>query len=567
MMLGKLIIICCLLFTVSCFGQTLSTENEAFIDSLVMAAYPDTMPGISVLISKGGKTIYSKAFGIADMEQNKILRPQNVFAIGSMSKQITAIAALMLIQEGKLNLNDDIRKFFPDYNTYGKSITLENLLTHTSGIPSYTEMKSFPQMIQIDKTPEEILNTFKDSALLFDPGTNWSYSNSGFMLMAYIVEKVSGMSFNDFLKEKIFHPLGMNDTYIGSNTEVIPNRAVGYDPLDSIHVQKTAYYSWTWPYGAGSIMSTTADMLKWDEALYTDKLVSKDLLSKAWTTFVLPDGRRANYGYGWAVNDLNGHKIIFHGGAIGGYLSQGIRIPDEHLYVAGLTNTTVKSPDDVINKIAMRLLGYDTKMPDAISVSKSSLNDYAGVFEATMNSLRIVTNMGDEKEYRYVTVKDDTLWVLRSGGQKRNLIPIGTDKFYIQNQFRIFQFQRDAGNKVVSISISDYPIQYGPVEISMKTNLAIPEDKKEITVDEEILKKYPGTFEVVPGFDLVVTVRNGKIYAQATGQTEIELHATDNTHFFIKEVDAQVDFNSDSTGNISSLTLTQGQKMECRKIK
>lgn len=548
-------------------GQTLEPEKEKFIDSILTANYPADMPGISVIISKNGKQLYQKAFGMADMEANLKLKTDNVFAIGSMSKQFTAVAMLMLVQDGKLNLKEDIKKYLPDYNTHGKTITLENLLTHTSGIPSYTEMKSFESFVKKNASPEEMISMFRDTALLFDPGTNWSYSDSGFMLAAYIVQKVSGMDFNDFLKEKIFEPLGMNHTYIGSFTKIIPNRARGYDPSGADDVQNTDYYSWSWPFGAGGILSTTGDLLKWDEALYTDKLVNKELLEMAFKSFKLNDGRPVNYGYGWAVNNFEGHPFIFHGGAIGGYLSEGVRLPDEHIYVAGLTNTTKTPPDDIINKISLKMMDYHAEIPVAIQIDESLLEEYTGVFEANMSSARIISNMGSEKEYRYITTEDGNLYSTRSGSSKRLLIPVEKDKFYTKEGTTVFTFIRNNTGKIVSVNLTSNPVQFGPVDVSPKTDLPLPVEKEAVTVDETVLKSYEGTYQLQPGFDLVVYIKDGEFYTEPTGQSPIILHAQSDTHFFIKEVDAQIDFNKDSAGKVISLTLTQGQKFECKKIK
>lgn len=545
--------------------QMLNSDDKKFVDSILATVFTDSMPGISVLISKDGKVIYERAIGIADMDSKEKLRPENVLAIGSMSKQFTAVAVLMLVQEGKLKLDEDIKTYLPSYNTHGKKITLENLLTHTSGIPSFTEMKSFEKVMTEDRTPEQIIDMFRDSSLLFDPGTNWSYSNAGFMLAAYIVSKVSGMDFNEFLKSRIFKPLQMSNTFIGSNTEEIPNKAKGYDPLDSIRVQNTINYSWTWPYGAGSIMSTVEDMKKWDEALYTDKLVNQTLLKKAWDNFKLDNGANANYGYGWFLSDAANHKIIFHGGAIGGYLSQALRIPDEHLYVIGLTNTTARNPTEVINAIAMHLIDNDPKLPNEITIQEKNLKEYTGVYEANFAGLRIITNMGTEKEYRFVTTDGKNLFVQRSGGEKKQLIPCAADEFYTKDNGRIYKFERNSDNKIVSVSLHDNPIQYGPVEVSLKTDLPLPESKAEIKVDESVLQKYTGTYQLMPGFDLVIKINDGKFMLQATGQSAVELFAESNTHFFIKEVDAQIDFHVNDNGEATSLTLTQGQKYECKK--
>lgn len=536
------------------------------IDSIVQSKYKSDEPGISYQIVQGNKVLANKSYGMAELELGVTLNNDNVFAIGSISKQFTAIAMLKLVEQGKVNLKDDIKKYIPNYNTHSKVTTIENLLAHTSGILSFTEMQEFFELNGIDKNPEEIRNTFEDSALLFNPGSNWSYSNSGFFLTGYIIEKVSGMSYEDFLKKEIFEPAGMSNTTFGSNSELIKNRAHGYDPGENDNYFKAAHHSWNWPRGAGNIMSTTSDMVKWNNALRDGKIIKKELLKLAHTSQKLNDGRLTNYGLGWGVNKIANKTIITHGGAISGYLADAARIEEDDVYIVMLTNTTAKSVSDVLSKSISILLDIPTGDPKETKIAQD-FESLPGVYEVNYVGGRVTSNSGKEKIYRTVTYENNTLYIQRTGGSKIELRPYQRDAFYIKGGSQRFVFKRDKNNKVIALDVSSYPLQFGPNDYGLRTNLEIPKAAVEIKVANEVLKKYIGTYELVPGFNIDISVDGNQIFAQATGQGKFEIFAKSNTSFFAKIVDLQIDFNADENGNIKSLTLTQGRKTEAKKIK
>jgi CubicO group peptidase (beta-lactamase class C family) len=201
---------------------------ESNIDSLLGAKYPDNAPGATFLISRNGNIIYKKAFGLANLELNVPMQTGNVFEIGSMTKQFTAISILMLMEQGKLNLDDEITKFIPDYPTNGHKITIHHLLTHTSGIKRYTSMKKLNAISKQDLTPLELINFFKNEPIDFIPGEKFKYNNSGYVILGYIIEKVTGQPYANFVEEQIFKKLNMTASQYASNSKVIQNRASGY---------------------------------------------------------------------------------------------------------------------------------------------------------------------------------------------------------------------------------------------------------------------------------------------------------------------------------------------------
>ena len=328
------------------YAQTL----ESSIDSLLGAKYPDSAPGATFLISRNGNIIYKKAFGLANLELNVSMKPDNVFEIGSMTKQFTAISILMLMEKGKLNLDDEITKFIPDYPTNGHKITIHHLLTHTSGIKSFTSMKKLNEISKQDLTPSALIDFFKNEPIDFVPGEKFKYNNSGYAILGYIIEKITSRSYANFVEEQIFKALEMTASQYASHRAVIQNRSSGYHNKDGyINNRKVSF---TLPYSAGSLMSNVNDMFKWQEAIKNNLLISKETTEKVFTNYTLNNGDLINYGYGWHIKEINGIPSREHGGAIFGFKSMGVYLPNEDVYVIGLNNCDCNSPTKITRKIA-----------------------------------------------------------------------------------------------------------------------------------------------------------------------------------------------------------------------
>jgi CubicO group peptidase (beta-lactamase class C family) len=315
--LAALLLLLCL--NVAALAQTPDDAAAAkAIDELVSKAYPADGPGASVVVIKEGRTLLRKGYGMADVELGVRVEPDMVFRLGSITKQFTAVAILMLAEQGKLSLADDVTKFFPDFPTKGRAVTVEHLLTHTSGIKSYTSIPAWRAMWRKDMTVAELIDLFKNEPADFEPGAQWAYNNSGYILLGAIIEKLSGMTYEQFLQKNVFEPLGMKHTFYGSAARVIPRRVPGYT-MSEDGLRNAEYLSMTQPYAAGSLLSTVDDLALWDTALYTDKLVKQASLQKAWTPYVLKDGGTTNYGFGWSKLQYDGRTLIEHGGGIHGF--------------------------------------------------------------------------------------------------------------------------------------------------------------------------------------------------------------------------------------------------------
>lgn len=532
------------------FGQPLANKqlgNE--IDKLLSEQFKPGETGCAALVAIKGQIVYKKAFGMANLELNVPMQPDMIFRIGSITKQFTAIAILQLFEQGKLDLQDDITKFIPDYPTQGYKITVEHLLTHTSGIKSYTSVPEFAQYARIDKTLLEVINIFKNQPMEFAPGTKWNYNNSGYFLLGYIIEKVSGKTYPQYIEDNFFKPLGMTNSCFGSDTRIIKNRAAGYQAADS-GVANAEIMSMKIPFSAGSVQSTVEDLYKWNQALHSYKLVKKETLDKAFTEYKLVNGKGTGYGYGWFLSQLQGSPTIEHGGGINGFLTNAIYLPTEDVFVAVFSNSTSKAPDFASMKMAALAIGKPYNYKE-IPVEASLLKEYCGIYE------------NDEKVQRTISIQDNKLYSQRSGGKLNLIKAYQKDRFFFDNSFTTLEFIRDAGNRIISLNTDDR----GKTETWTRTDKQIVA-RKEVKVPQAVLDTYTGSYQIGPGFTISVTREGDRMYTQGTGQSKVEIFAESEIRFFLKIVDAQLEFVKDDTGNVTKLILYQGgQKIEGPRVK
>lgn len=325
------------------------------IDSMIRQTVNDPNgPGGVFLVARHGQIIYQQAFGKSNLELDVPISTQHVFQIGSMTKQFTAIAILILEEKGKLKVTDFISRYVPDYPG-GDKISIHHLLTHTSGIKDFTKMATLRDIAQKEMTPKMMVDFFKNEKVDFAPGEKFEYNNSGYVLLGYIIETVSGQTYEEFIRQHIFDKAGMVNSYYASDRKIIPARAYGYQKKETGYVNKTII-SFSVPYASGALMSTAADMLRWQTALSKNTLLSEPYLKKAFTSYSVNSGEKFTYGYGWHIKELNGVRSREHGGSVFGFKSMGVYIPSEDIYVLGLTNCDCFSPTQLTRDIASFVL-------------------------------------------------------------------------------------------------------------------------------------------------------------------------------------------------------------------
>jgi len=521
-----------------CFSQ----KSTSDFDAMLSALYKAGEPGATALVAKGGKTVYRKAFGMADMENKVPMRPEHVFEIGSITKQFTAVSILMLMEQGKLKLDDPLTKFIPDYPR-GQSITIHHLLTHTSGIKNYTDMASWTKRWREDLTPLEMIDIFKNEPLDFPPGDRWNYSNSAYFLLGYIIEKASGISYPEYLQKNIFTPLGMKNTYYGSQSKIIINRAQGYQK--SGEFVRAEYLSMTQPYAAGAIMSNVDDLLTWQLAINGNKLVKKETIQLAFTPVKLNDGKVQEYGYGWGIGSINGSRTIEHTGGIFGFATDEIYLPDEDIYVVVLSNCDCSGPSDVTTRMAAKAIGKPYSDPVAkIELDPTYAHSLAGNYEFEDGSIRMITADGGQ------------LFSQRTGGSRFKILAQSKTVFSFETGFFVLEFIVD-GDEVKEVLMKD---RSGNANHGKRTDKTMPTHNK-VAVNPTILQQYVGKYELLPNFYVDITLEGSHLMSQATNQPKLELFGESDTKFFFKEVDAQVEFTPNAEGKFDLIVFQAGQKL------
>src|SRR6266487_6113061 len=349
----------------------MSTEADQIADYIATQMQRLHIPGISLAIVRDGRVIKAQGYGFANFELKAPARKETAYEIGSNTKQFTAAAIMMLVEEGKVSLEDAITKYFPEAPEAWRGITIRHLLTHTSGIQNHVAV---PHWLDVFRTnlafetapsPDELLKMFFKLPLEFQPGETWAYVNTGYYLLGIIIEKASGKSYWQFLDERIFKPLGMNATRSTDPQPIVRNRASGYEWKND-HFENRPVLLPAIAFSAGSLLSTVEDMAKWDAALYTEKLLKKSSLVQIWTAVATNDGAAApfNYGFGWFIDSYHDHRLVQHSGGTPGFSSAMYRFVSDKLTIIILTNHA----DRILDQLAVDLAGISLpalKRPDA----------------------------------------------------------------------------------------------------------------------------------------------------------------------------------------------------------
>ena len=310
------------------------------------------LPGLSLAVVRDGEVILRRGYGLASLEMNVPVTPETVFQIGSLTKQFTAVAVLMLAERGKIGLDESVSRYVPGLPAAWGGVSVRHLLNHTSGIKSFTGLPDFiDRLAPLPTTREGIVSLIADEPLEFSPGESYAYNNTGYYLLGHVIEQTSGRSYAAFLQERIFNPLAMTDTRVNVVEDIIPNRACGYGWAEDRWCN-APHVSMDWVYSAGALIATAPDLAKWDMALGREDLLPHSAWENAWTPTRLNDGTAAEYGFGWIVSERNGHRSLSHGGGIPGFASFMERFPDDDLSVVVLTNLLPSSTAEIARAVA-----------------------------------------------------------------------------------------------------------------------------------------------------------------------------------------------------------------------
>lgn len=434
----SLLFLCTLLiFPIQISSQ--GTDTLSTIDG-IFSHYHNGMPGVAVAIARNGKTIYNKAFGLADLEHMVPNTTGTIFECGSVSKQFTAASVLLLAQEGKLSLNDDVRKYVPELPQYDAPITIQHLLSHTSGLKDWGALFSLTGWSRTTRVYTQELGydiVFRQKSLNFTPGSQYSYSNSNYVLLTLIVERVSGKSLAAFTAEKLFNPLGMNNTqWRDDYRKIVPGRAVAYSGSDGRYLQNMPFENL---HGPGGLLTTTADLLRWNQLLESNELFTSEMARRRIQPGLLNNGQSSGYAAGLMIGTFNSFNEVSHSGSTAGYRAWLAWYPEYRLSIAILSNYASFNPTTTGRQIAAVFLGkspvQDGTTPSRrISLDEKDLNRWTGTYFSDNTHEIFTINVRDGNLYagtqRLRAVHRDTVyrgnqWYAASDNNER--LTSGTD--------------------------------------------------------------------------------------------------------------------------------------------
>ncbi|NNF65950.1 MAG: serine hydrolase [Gammaproteobacteria bacterium] len=439
-----------------------ANADSSLYQQWLVATYPADGPGAAVIVVKDDNVLFRSASGMADMELGVPLRPEHVFRIGSLTKQFTAAAVLLLQEQGRLDVSDNINKYLPEYPTHGHTITIEHLLTHTSGIFNYTDIPGYfgGPVIRQDLTTEDVIALFSHLPMDFEPGEAHHYSNSGYTLLGAIIETVSGQTYTEFIRAEIFEPLGMVHSHHGG-PQIIPNRVHGYDGSPGDY-RNASFLSMTHPHASGALLSNVDDLAAWTTALFNGELLPKKSVRKMTRDYKLNSGERIGYGYGFNVGSRFGERVVRHNGGIHGFAGSAMWLPDSHVYVAVLSNFQNRSTSNLASRLAFHAADANYPRFEPFETDNETLTDYVGDYQI------------NENQSRRVIEEDGRLYTQRTGRGRSEIVAYARDAFFYPGLFTHLKFDRDRTGRVVAMRM--YHDGAKKAEIARRVNEVVDPD-------------------------------------------------------------------------------------------
>jgi CubicO group peptidase (beta-lactamase class C family) len=526
-------LLCLLFFMINYVQGQAQTNLSRKIDSFLMTQFKPDEPGGVVLVAKNGNVLYKKAFGMADLELNVPVNDSMIFYIGSNTKQFTAVAILQLVEKNKLHLQDTLGKFIAGAPYPVSSITLRQLLSHTSGLTEKNEA-----IINKLLKGQKIENFISTDIV---PGKKWEYSNTGYGTLGFIIEKITGKPYGEYIRENILKPAGMVHSFVDDNASIIKNRADGYagPRQNNYNSRPTAKMG-----AAGGIMSTAEDMLQWTQALQSGILLKPETLQLAYTPQKLSDGSVTDYGMGWYLQELHGSATRRHGGRTAGYVSETLYFPQEGVYVIILTNTA--DPGFPIGAVTRIIAGMAINKPYIFEdqpIDKNELKTYIGLYE---NELGELVNISQEE--------GKLIWQRTNGG-KAKLGFAGNNEFFFDKDFYRLNFNNDAAGKTTSLTFSKVDILPRVWFKTQRPLLKLAPEK----IPVNILEGYSGKY-FLPGADTITITHDERNLFYKVNDKEFLLVAKDSTHFYALKDDISITFTKERVANVPALTITQNKK-------
>lgn len=529
-------------------------DFAAKADAIVAKAWPADGPGAAVIVTEGGKPVYQTGRGLADIAAKTPITPATVFRIGSITKQFSAAVVLQLAAEGKLSLDDPVSRFFPDWPKPSAAATVRQLLNHTSGMQSYTDIPGW--MVETNTarpyTNDQMIAVFKDLPAPSKPGEAWAYNNSAYFLLGAIIEKVTGKPWHEEVRERIAGPLNLTSFRYGVEEGQVPAMAKGYAVSEQGEAGSPPNIHMSVPGAAGALIGTVGDLATWANALHHGRIVDAASYKAMTTKTKASDGKESPYGYGLFLTELRGHPTIGHGGGIFGFVTSSIYIPEKDVFVAVFHNAAPSktSPDEIAAKLAMLAAGDPFPELQKQPVDLKSVEPLLGRYKVE----------GQAAE-RIFFARDGRLFTRRTGGSEMEVFPAGNNRYFYEGGVTWFDVTPGATPVMAmyhsGAKTAEKATRAGPV----------PAEEKPADVPRATLERYVGSYSV-GGALAAVTLGDDGLSVKLGEQPTLRLIPRSATEFSVQGVDAKVVFNADADSPAKSITIHQGGRtMEAPRAK
>jgi CubicO group peptidase (beta-lactamase class C family) len=521
-------------------------DFQAEADAYVKAAWPADGPGGAVIVTEHGRVVYAAGQGLADVDAKSAITPETVFRLGSITKQFSAAVLLQLVDEGKVSLDDRISKYLPGYPKPGADATIAQILNHTVGVQTYTEIPGFMTEANTSRayTTQQMIALFKDLPVQSQPGQAWAYNNSGYVLVGAVIEAVTGKPWHEAVEERIGRPLGLTSLRYGVSEASMPRMAKGYTAGDK-GVALAQKIHMSVPHAAGALLGSAEDLAKWSDALHGGKVVGGPNYAKMIAPTKMPDGKTMPYGFGLFQERVRGRDSLGHGGGIFGFSTDSLYFPKDGLFIAVLTNSDqpATDPNVAIRRLAALALGNPYPAMTEIKADLASLAPLIGVYA-----------LPDGKSERRFFARDGQLYTLRSGASESKVFAAGGDRFfYGADSLNWFEMKRDSSGKHVmemhqnGADEAEKSLWKGP----------IPAETKAVAVARPVLERYIGSYASPIGLAKIAWGAGDALTIQLADQPVLALRPTSATDFGVVGVDARIVFHPAGDA-IGKLVLHQG---------
>ncbi len=518
-------------------------DFKARADAIVNAAYPADGPGAVAVVYENEKPVYAVGRGLADVEAHSALNPATPMRLGSITKQFTAAVILQLVQEGKLGLDDPLSKYLVDYPRPAADVTVRQLLNHTGGIANYTAIPGFMMQHSAEKhSTQQLIATFRDAPLDFPAGSKWAYSNSGYVLLGAIIEKVTGRPWWDAVDARIARPLKLSSLRYGGMPDGEKGAAHGYRLSDDKSVPARPL-DMSVPHAAGALLSNAPDLATWAEALHHGKVVNPASYALMTTPVTLPGGKTENYGMGLIAGEVRGHPSIGHDGGIFGFSTDSLYLRKEGVFVAVLANTERPRVDPglVTRKLAALAVGDAYPSFTAQPLDAKAIAPIAGIYR-------------DGEIERALYLRDGKLFTRRKGGGPLEAKSAGGGRYFYEDSLSWFEAGQAADGKP-SLTFHQNGAEEGEV---MAYAGPMPPDAPIVSVPRAALERLAGTYDG-PAPVIVALDGEGQLTLKFGPQPVTHLEAESPTLFRVKEIEAKVSFQEEG-GKVTGLTIHQNGK-------